>query len=163
MSEQYDTQDGAEALDETNLDGDEQAGEMRTFEELPDLLDLTTADGDRDEDEAVALDADEFDEDAVDDGDLEDDNELDYHAATEEREDDLDGLGPQEGGAEDGFNEDKVEASSVGGLDEQVLDADGTGDGDGEVPQSESRTVSDADLIDLGYSEEVNGEARAKP
>src|SRR6266436_8038596 len=87
-----DPQEGAEALDETNYELNEQRDEMRTFEELPDVLDVTQAVGDRDDDEALALDADEFDEDAIDDDDLEEDNELDYRAATEEHEDDLDGL-----------------------------------------------------------------------
>ena len=97
MSETPDAQDNAEAFDETTLDGQSQRGEMRTFEELPDLLDVTQADGDRDEDEALALDADEFDPEAVSDNDTEEDHELDYHAATEEREDDLDGQGPETG------------------------------------------------------------------
>src|ERR1700709_1482734 len=110
-------QDGAEALDETNYDLSEGVGEMRTFEELPDVLDVTQADGDRDDDEALALDADEFDEDAIDDNDTEEDHELDYRAATEEREDDLDGQGP-----EDGYNEDRLSARDVEGL-EQVGDA----------------------------------------
>ncbi|HEY8003171.1 MAG TPA: hypothetical protein VIE16_03030, partial [Phenylobacterium sp.] len=64
-------QDGAEALDEDNLDLAEERNEMRTFEELPEVLDLTQAAGDRDDDEALALDADEFDEDAFDDADTE--------------------------------------------------------------------------------------------
>ena len=46
-----DPQDSAEALDETNYDLSEGVGEMRTFEELPDVLDVTQADGDRDDDE----------------------------------------------------------------------------------------------------------------
>ena len=36
-----DGQDQAEALDETILDDREQVGEMRTFEELPEVLDVT--------------------------------------------------------------------------------------------------------------------------
>ena len=36
-----DGQDQAEALDETVLDDREQIGEMRTFEELPEVLDVT--------------------------------------------------------------------------------------------------------------------------
>src|SRR5579871_3266119 len=104
MSEPFDepdAQDGAEALDEDNLELEGQGNERRTFEELPDVLDDTVREGDADEDEAVALDASEFDDDVVDDSDTEEDDELDYRAATEEREDDLDGLGP-----EDGFDED---------------------------------------------------------
>src|SRR5689334_9536395 len=104
-----DPQDRAETLDESMTvggEGDVSLGgasplpigeDMRTFEEMPDVEDYTQARGDRDDDEALALDADEFDEDAVGDADLEDDDELDYAAATEEREDDIDGLGPEDG------------------------------------------------------------------
>ena len=88
----YDEQDGAETFDESNLDDHEELNEMRTFEELPDLFDVTSARGDRDEDEALALDAAEFDEEAFTDADLEDDDELRYRAAaSEEDDDDFDG------------------------------------------------------------------------
>ncbi|HXA38719.1 MAG TPA: hypothetical protein VNW53_06955 [Phenylobacterium sp.] len=153
-----DPQDGAEALDEDNLDLAEERNEMRTFEELPDLLDMTQADGDRDDDEAVALDADEFDEDAFGDADTEEDHELDLHAATEEREDDLDGQGP-----EDGFNEDRVSARSVEGLD-QVADAGTVEGGEDDVTDFQAAEVSDADLQSMGYSEPARGGGvRAKP
>ena len=42
-----DPQDSAEAFDEDNLD-DTETYKFRTFEENPDLLDLTRADGDAD-------------------------------------------------------------------------------------------------------------------
>jgi len=48
-------QDQAEVFDEDNLNLDEAGArptEMRTFEELPDVLDVTAAAGDADEDEA---------------------------------------------------------------------------------------------------------------
>lgn len=152
-----DAQDNAEALDETNLDLNEEMNELRTFEELPDLLDLTTADGDRDDDEALALDADEFDPEAIDDGDLEEDHELDYRAATEEREDDIDGLGP-----EDGFNEDALSARDIEGLDE-VRDADLAEGGEDDVTDFQASRVGDDDLKQMGYAENRDGEARAKP
>ena len=44
-----DGQDQAEALDETVLDDREQIGEMRTFEELPEVLDVTQEPEDDDE------------------------------------------------------------------------------------------------------------------
>ena len=44
-----DGQDQAEALDETVLDDREQIGEMRTFEELPEVLDVTHEPEDDDE------------------------------------------------------------------------------------------------------------------
>jgi hypothetical protein len=154
--DEADPQDGAEALDEDKLDPAEQRGEMRTFEELADVEDLTQARGDRDDDEALALDADEFTDDAVTDEDLEDDNELAYSAATEEREDDLDGLGP-----EDGFNEDRLATGQIDGLDE-VADADQVEGGEDDVSNFQKADVSDADLRAMGYSETRNGETRAK-
>ncbi|HEX3888133.1 MAG TPA: hypothetical protein VHW05_11605 [Phenylobacterium sp.] len=152
-----DPQDGAEALDETNYDLSEGVGEMRTFDELPDVLDVTQADGDRDEDEALALDADEFSEDAVDDNDTEEDDELNFRAATDEREDDLDGQGP-----EDGYNEDRLSARNVEGLD-QVGDADTVEGGEDDVTDFQATDLSDADLQSMGYSENRGGETRAKP
>jgi hypothetical protein len=152
-----DPQNQAEALDEDNLDLAEERNEMRTFEELPDVLDVTQAAGDRDEDEALALDSDEFDEDAVDDADTEEDNELDFHAATAEREDDIDGQGP-----EDGYDEDRVSARNVEGLD-QVADADTVEGGEDDVTDFQATNLSDADLQSMGYSENRGGETRAKP
>jgi len=152
-----DPQDSAESLDETNYDLSEGVGEMRTFEELPDVLDVTQAAGDRDDDEALALDADEFDEDAIADADTEDDNELDFRAATAEREDDLDGQGP-----EDGYDEDRVSARSIEGL-EEVGEADTVEGGEDDVTDFQATNVSDADLQDMGYSERRGGETRAKP
>ncbi|MET3664934.1 hypothetical protein [Caulobacter sp. 1776] len=46
----WDEQDGAEALDEDVVGKD---GELRTFEELPDVLDVTQAEGDADDDDAL--------------------------------------------------------------------------------------------------------------
>lgn len=152
-----DPQDGAEALDETNYDEGEGVGEMRTFEELPDVLDVTQAAGDRDDDEALALNADEFDEDMVDEADTEEDNELDYRAATAEREDDLDGQGP-----EDGYNDDHLTARDVEGLD-QVGDAESVEGGEDDVTDFQATKLSDTDLQSMGYSENRRGEVRAKP
>ena len=59
----YDDQDNAETFDEANLDDREQVGEMRTFEEMPDLFDATRAYGDRDDDEGRSMDAADFDDD----------------------------------------------------------------------------------------------------
>ena len=151
-----DSQDGAEAFDEDTLDPKELRGEMRTFEELDQVEDLTQADGDRDDDEAVALDADEFDPDAFGDADTEEDHELDLHAATAEREDDLDGQGP-----EDGFNEDRVSARSIDGLDE-VGDAEAVEGGEDDVTDFQRSDVSDADLKAMGYAEDRGGVTRAK-
>ncbi len=55
-----DEQDGAEALDEDVVGKD---GEFRTFEELPDVLDVTQAEGDADDDDALI--AEELDDDEI--------------------------------------------------------------------------------------------------
>jgi hypothetical protein len=167
----FDPQDQAETFDESNVVGGEgdvplggdspvaPAEDMRTFEELPDVEDVTRADGDDDDEEAVALDADEFDEQAIGDADLEEDDELDYHAATEEHEDDLDGLGPD--GA---FDEDALDRrSEIEGLSDEVEDAQTVSGGEDDFTNFESRRVDDDDLKRLGYAEGEPGKVRAKP
>ena len=152
----FDPQDQAETFDETNLGQGGDAGEVRsfatadaraTFEELPEVEDLTQLKGDRDDDEALALDADEFSPDAVGDADLEQDDELDYRAATEEHEDDIDGLG-----AEDGFNEGRTAASDIDGLGEEVRDAAEAEGGEDDFTDFSAKNVSDEDLAAMGYA-----------
>lgn len=142
-NDDFDPQDQAEAFDEEALSGE--AAELRTFEELPELMDMTRADGDRDDDEALALDADEFDPDAIDDGDLEEDDELHFRAATAEREDDLDGQGP-----DDGFDEAHIAADDIDGLTE-VRDPDEAEGGEDDTTDYAARRLDDADLTELGY------------
>lgn len=168
----FDPQDQAEVFDESNTVGDEGSlsldadaplspGEhTRSFEELPDVLDMMQKAGDRDDDEALALDADEFDEDAVGDEDLEEDDELEYRASDAEHEDDLDGLGPEAGSM--GIDEGAIEADEIEGL-EEVLDADAVSGGEDDFTNFQSKTVSDDDLKRMGYSEDRGGETRAKP
>ena len=152
----YDPQDQSEAFDETHStdSGDagevrsfEEANERRAFEELPDVEDLTRAEGDQDDDRALALDAAEFDPEAVGDADFEDEDELAYRAATEEQQDDLDGLGP-----EDGFNEARLSEDEIEGL-EEVRDASEAEGGEDDVTDFQSSSVSDADLQAMGYSD----------
>jgi hypothetical protein len=168
----FDPQDQAEAFDESMTVGGEgsvslgddspaEVGEeMRTFEEMPDVYDVTQMAGDRDEDEELALDADEFDEDATGDGDYEDDLELAYPAVDGDRQDELDGQG-----AEDSFNDDALDmAEQIEGLDEQVLDAGQVTGGEDDFTDFQARDVSDEDLIRMGYSERgEDGEVHAKP
>lgn len=149
-----DAQDGAEAYDALLDDDGSELGEERTFEELPEVEDLTQADGDRDDDEARALDADEFDPDAVDDADTEEDDELDYRAATAEREDDLDGQGP-----DDGYDEARIASSDIDGL-EETGDALSVEGGEDDFSNFEARKVDDADVEDLGYAK-PDGKARS--
>jgi hypothetical protein len=165
----FDPQDQAETFDESMTaggEGDSPLGgdspldvgeDMRTPEELPDVEDLTQRVGDRDDDEALALDADEFDPDAVGDGDFEEDDERDYRAATEEREDDLDGLG-----SDDGFDDHRILRSEIEGLDE-VRDADEAEGGEDDFTDFQSRDLSDDDLKNMGYAEDRDGQTRAKP
>lgn len=143
-----DGQDGAEAYDALLDDDGSGLGEERTFEELPEVEDLTQVDGDRDEDEALALDANEFDPDAVDDADTEEDHELDYRAATAEHEDDLDGQGP-----EDAFDEARIAPDDIDGLEEggDALSVEG---GEDDVTDFESTKIDDGDLQDLGYAKD---------
>jgi len=56
----YDEQDGAEAMDDDVIGKD---GEFRTFEELPDVLDVTQAEGDEDDDDALT--AEDLDDDEI--------------------------------------------------------------------------------------------------
>lgn len=157
----FDPQDTAEALDESMTVGGDGDGaptrrlaeidDRRTFEELPEVMDLTQLMGDRDDDEELALDADEFDEDAFDDDDLEDDRELDYRAASEEREDDIDGLGGEPGTTS---SEDALDLSpdEIEGLDE-LGDAELVEGGEDDFTDFQARDVSDEDLQRMGYTD----------
>ncbi|CAN7391879.1 hypothetical protein LJR164_002437 [Phenylobacterium sp. LjRoot164] len=136
----YDDQDNAETFDEANLDDREQVGEMRTFEEMPDLFDATQAEGDRDDDEAEAYDAADFDENEFDDDTLEEDHELDYRASAEDFDDD-----------ENEFDEDEVDSDSIEGL-EEVADADLVAGGEDDFTNFQSKAVSDEDLRLMGYA-----------
>ena len=138
--EGYDDQDGAEAFDETNLDDDQDLGEMRTFEELPDLLDLTTAEGDRDDDEGLAVDAADFDEAAFDEDAPEDDDELHYRAVAVDEDEDG-----------DAFDEDQIEPDSIDGL-EEIADADLVSGGEDDFTNFQSKGLSDEDLERMGYA-----------
>jgi len=145
-SPDLDGQEGAEAYDALLDDDGTGLGEERTFEELPEVEDLTQLAGDRDDEEALALDADEFDPDAIGDADTEEDDELDYRAATAEHEDDLDGQGP-----EDGFDEARVAARDIDGL-EETGDALSVEGGEDDFTNFEAKKVDDADLEELGYA-----------
>ena len=92
-----DPQDAAEAFDEDNLD-DTETYKFRTFEENPDLLDLTRAEGDEAEDdddtEFLALEDEDLDEeiervrtDGYDESDLDDVTDPDAQDGVESDED----------------------------------------------------------------------------
>ena len=88
---------------------------------------------------------------------LVEDDELDYRAATAEREDDIDGLGD-----EDSFDEDALQAGGIDGLD-QVGDADTVEGGEDDITDFQARNVGDEDLKAMGYTEDDGDEARDPP
>ena len=160
----FDSQDQAETLDESMTVGGEggeirtfgEADDMRTFEELPDVLDVTQARGDRDDDEGLALDSDEFDEDAFDDGDFEEDDELNYRAV------EADDNEPEEAAFDDdAFDEDQVDDESIEGL-EMVADADAVSGGEDDFTNFQSKGLSDEDLARMGYTDDT-GTRKTRP
>ena len=93
----WDEQDGAEVFDEDNQNLDN-GGDMRTLEELPDVLDVTHAAGDDDDDEALI--GEELDDDEI--------IELEADAAEADFEDDdLAGRMPE------ALDDDEVEEGAI--------------------------------------------------
>ena len=137
---QADEQDQSEAFDEDTSDASETGGvtnEFKTFEEMPDVLDVTSADGDADEDE--------FDEDDID---------LDDELGADGVEPEADALfgadaarvSDQDLGADEPVNG-EVELVYAGLLD----DAKGA---QASAAHWEAKTLSDDDIADLGYGPE---------
>lgn len=135
-----DDQDQSEAFDEDNVDASETGGvtnEFRTFEEMPDVLDVTSADGDADEED--------FNE---DDQDIDDDLGADgvepeadpMYGANGARVNDLD-LGA------DAPGEGEIELV-YSGLMEDARGAQAS------AAHWEAKTLSDDDIEDLGYGPE---------
>ena len=152
-----DEQDQAEVFDE-DIMVDEGLGpspEMRVFEELPDVYDVTTAVGDNDVDgDLDAADADELDDEALDDIEFDEDD------------DDLEDLGDEPEGDEV-FDDDEDDLDDVDGVDliaddevEQVVGGDlNEEDSDEEAADYESENeLSDEDVQELGYAEADEGE-----
>ena len=157
---EFDEQDQAEVFDE-DIMGDEGIGpsaEMRTFEELPDVYDVTTARGDADVDGLVeARDADEvtdedldeiggavgYDEDEDDDDRLDDALEDEPELSDLDDEDDLD-----EVDGIDDAEEDEAELEYVGDVEATTSNAGRT------ATRFESRgELSNEDLEELGYQD----------
>jgi hypothetical protein len=122
----YDDQDGAEALDETNLTEDGE--DIANFDELDDVLDVTQADGDADEDED-------------DTDDLLDDENLD------DIDDELEGERDDEG-----LDIEREPLSAIAGDDEDIEGA--VSDEDDSAADFESTELADDDIESLGYAEE---------
>lgn len=132
--------DTSEAFDEDNNDASETGGvsnEFKTFEEMPDVLDVTAADGDADEDA--------FDEDDLD---------LDEELGADGVEPEADALYGADGArindmdlGADAPGEGEVELVYAGLLD----DAKGA---QASAAHWEAKTLSDDDIDDLGYGTE---------
>ena len=122
----YDDQDGAEALDETNLTDDGE--DIANFDELDDVYDVTQADGDADED----------DEDV---DDLLDDENL------EGIDDDLEGDRDDEG-----LDIEREPLAAIAG-DDQGLE-DSVSDDDDSAADFESTELAEDDIESLGYAKE---------
>jgi hypothetical protein len=164
----WDGQDGAEVFDEDNQNL-ENGGDMRTLEELPDVLDVTHAAGDDDDDEALI--GEELDDDEIIDleadaaeADDEDDDLSGRMAEGSEIDNELDDVrfdGETRYDVSDDNDYIRNDAASERAMRRANNDVDLEFTGDlNEVSVSdeegaaamESDTVSDEDLDRLGYS-----------
>ncbi|AQR63414.1 hypothetical protein BZG35_07395 [Brevundimonas sp. LM2] len=135
-----DDQDQSETFDEDNIDASETGGvtnEFKTFEEMPDVLDVTSADGDADEED--------FDE---DDADLEEDLGADGVEPEADAQYGADGTR---------INEIDLGADTPGNGEVELVYAGLMEDVQGAQASAghwESKTLSDDDIEDLGYAPE---------
>lgn len=151
-----DEQDEAEVFDESKIDDN---AEFVTFEEMPDVYDATTALGDARD--VRALDAGELDPEALDDEDLEADEDLDDalddDLEDQEEDDEVDEEGADD---EDGVDLIQWDEASV----EVVADVDEATDIDeDEADGFESETLSDDDLQEPGYEERPAARRPSEP
>ena len=131
---EFDAQDRAEAYDEDNVtEGDER----RTFEEFDDVLDVTQALGDAEDDEA--LDAGDYDPDDLGDDELEEDEDRVEMRVLSEDVDDT-----------DGFDEDDPGEDAIEGLD-LVADAESVEGAEDDFTNFQAKGLSDQDIERLGY------------
>ena len=157
-----DDQDVAEVFDEdnTNIEGRRQgrADDAEQFEDIPDVYDVTSKVGDKDDDEA-GIGEDMDDEDIVagardrndDDDDLEDDDLKDRQAEALSAEDPAEenDLGPDDPDLRDGIDAEEpgeVELSYQGDLTDVAGASSSAAD-------MESETLSDDDLRELHYKD----------
>ena len=148
----YDAQDTAEVLDESNLT--EAGTDFVTFEEIEDehVQDLTQLIGDADDQAAESLDEVDFTEDAIDDEDLEGD---------EDSPDEISDFVPEEASADVDEGEDLDEVDGVAALGPDEVELEYAGDlTDLENAESAAQDLEadgeldDADLQELGYKDE---------
>ena len=132
--------DQSEAFDEDNNDASETGGvtnEFKTFVEMPDVLDVTAAEGDADEDE--------FDEDDLD---------LDDELGADGIEPDADPLYGADGAR---INELDLGADAPGDGEVELLYSGLMEDSKGAQASAahwEAKSLSDDDIEDLGYGPE---------
>ncbi len=159
---EYDEQDQAEVFDEDVMldSGVGPSGDMRTFEELPDVYDATRALGDADVDEVHgASDADELDEEELESlgDDLAYDDDAEDDTLADELEDE-----PEDTAVYDDDEEDLDTADGIAALQadeaelEYVENLDETRSNAGRAARHlESKgELSDSDLEELGYKED---------
>ena len=149
-----DDQDNAEAFDEDATAGDDRLlRERSTFEELPDLLDVTHAVGDDDDDEALIGEEMDDDEIIAAEQDADDDDYEDDDLRTRDPEH-LRAAAIDDG---DEIEEDEVELRYGGDLNE-------ISDSRLSARDLESDELSDEDLEELDYRERpVKARASAEP
>lgn len=137
-----DDQDQSETFDEDNVDVSETGGvtnEFKTFEEMPDVLDVTSADGDADDED--------FDE---------DDQSIDDELGADGVEPEADGQYGADGAR---INERDLGADPPGDGEVELVYSGLLQDVKGAQASAahwEARTLSDDDIADLGYGPEGN-------
>jgi hypothetical protein len=151
---EFDPQDQAEVFDEETLD----ETEMRTFDQMADVYDVTSRLGDgRD---VRAVDEADFTEGDLDDEDLEADEDVD-DMVRDELEDapENEELGSEELDDRDGVTRLAGDESEL----EYVADVDAVTDpDDDDADKYESRTLSDEELRQLGYQTAEAGPGAGK-
>jgi hypothetical protein len=150
----FDDQDNAETFDETNFDDSDldEIAERRTFEEIPDVLDVTQRVGDADDLEGEALDAGDYDPDDLDPDLLQDDDaRIDPEMLAADETDLTD--------EPYAFDDDALTGEdNIDGLDE-IADADLVTGGEDDFTNFQSKGVGDPDLKRMGYTD-GSGKAR---
>ena len=148
----FDPQDQAEVLDESNLT--EAGTDFVTFEEIEDehVQDVTQLIGDADDQAAESLDEVDFTEDAVDDEDLEGD---------EDSPDEISDFVPEEAPADLDEGEDLDEVDGVAALGPDEVELEYAGDlttmehaRSSAKPYESTGELSNEDLQELGYQDE---------
>ncbi|MBU1346189.1 MAG: hypothetical protein KKA16_04460 [Alphaproteobacteria bacterium] len=135
-----DEQDQSETFDEDNNDASETGGvtnEFKTFEEMPEVLDVTSADGDGDEDD--------FDE---------DDQDLDQNLGADGVEPDADSRYGEDGAR---VNETGLGADAPGNGEVELVYSGLMRDVKGAQASAahwEAKRLADDDIDDLGYGPE---------